>query len=97
MDRPYLGPDKTYDAQRKERMQDAIDDYLNDVNVDVRRIYEDILSCIDDLETYHQKHLDRTSTLKTFMRGRKDLDFMDDIMKDCGSEDRILLNEDNPT
>ena len=30
MTRPFIGSDKTYEEQRKCRMQDAIDDYLND-------------------------------------------------------------------
>ena len=32
MTRPFIGPDMTYDEQRKCRMQDAIDDYLSDEN-----------------------------------------------------------------
>ena len=99
---PYLGPDKTYDEQRKCRLQDAIDDYLQDDTVDSRRIYEDILSCIEDVLTYHQKHVQRASQLKTFMKGRKDLDFVDDMLDDPQlahkwQYDRILLNEDNHT
>ena len=30
---PYIGPDMTYEKQRKCRMQDAIDDYLQDDEV----------------------------------------------------------------
>ena len=30
MPSPIIGPDNTYEKQRKCRMQDAIDDYLND-------------------------------------------------------------------
>ena len=52
---PYIGPDMTYEHQRKCRMQDAIDDYLQDDEVDARRAYEEMLSCVQDVIDYHQK------------------------------------------
>ena len=36
MTRPFIGPDMTYNEQRKCRMQDAIDDYLSDEKVSPR-------------------------------------------------------------
>ena len=46
---PYIGPDMTYEQQRKCRMQDAIDDYLQDDEVDARRAHEEMLSCVQDV------------------------------------------------
>ena len=61
---PYIGPDMTYEHQRKCRMQDAIDDYLQDDEVDARRAYEEMLSCVQDVIDYHQKSM---SKLENFM------------------------------
>ena len=44
--RPYLGPDTTYEEQRKMRFQDAIDDYLLD----------DQVSALTHGTTHHQVH-----------------------------------------
>lgn len=63
-----------YSQQRKERMQDAIDDYLNDDEVDARRTYEEILSCVDDVINYHKKQLDKAVALKSLMMGHRSFD-----------------------
>ena len=62
---PYIGPDMTYEHQRKCRMQDAIDDYLQDDEVDARRAYEEMLSCVQDVIDYHQKEY--VKRLENFM------------------------------
>ena len=67
-DQPY-DYKKEYAIQRKDRMQDAIDDYLQDESVDARRIYEEMLSCIDDVIHYHKRHLDRAQGLRSLMQG----------------------------
>ena len=46
-----------YAKQRKDRMQDAIDDYLQDEHVDARQAYEEILSCVDDVIEYITRSL----------------------------------------
>ena len=65
-----------YATQRKDRMQDAIDDYLQDSEVDSRRIYEEILSCIDDVINHHQTQLDKATTLRSLMMGNREVDFL---------------------
>ena len=65
---------KTYAAQRKDRMQDAIDDYLQDDKVSSRQAYEEMLSCVQDVIDYHKKSLDRALDLKSFMMGNRDID-----------------------
>ena len=46
-----------YAIQRKDRMHDAIEDYLNDEKVDARRAYEEMLSCIDNTIQVRKKQL----------------------------------------
>ena len=83
-----------YARQRKDRMQDAIDDYLQDDKVDSRRVYEEMLSCIDDVIKYHKTSMERAVELKSLMMGHREIDFFDD--QELASKwmyDKILLNE----
>ena len=64
--------DKEYARQRKNRMQDAIDDYLNDEAVEARRAYEEILSCVDDVRQYHKDQYDKANELYNLMLGNRD-------------------------
>jgi len=86
--RPFIGPDNTYEKQRKCRMQDAIDDYLQDDKVDARQAYEEMLSCINDVISYHKNSMDRAVKLKSLMHGHRDLDFMDDLLDDPELSDK---------
>ena len=70
-ERPFLGLDTTYEEQRKCRMQDAIDDYLNDEEIDARRSYEEMLSCIDDVKQYHKKLYDKADELYNLLLGNR--------------------------
>lgn len=69
---------KTYNEQRKDRMQDAIDDYLQDDRVDIQQIYDDIMYCLQDVIDYHKRGMDRALTLKNLMMGNRTVDFVDD-------------------
>jgi len=73
--RPYLGPDDTYEKQRKLRFQDAIDDYLLDDQVSSRQIYEEMLSCVYDTLSYYEKNAERVRGLKNLMMGHKECEF----------------------
>ncbi len=77
---PFLGPDNTYEKQRKCRMQDAIDDYLTDERVPARQAYEEMLSCINDVIKYHEQAYCRAASLRDLMMGYREVDF-DDIAK----------------
>lgn len=57
---------QSYEQQRKDRLQGVIDDYLQDEKMSSRQVFEEILSCINDVAEYHQKHLDRANDLKSF-------------------------------
>ena len=76
--RPFLGPDQTYEKQRQNRMQDAIDDYLTDEKVPARQAYEEMLSCIDDVIKYHEKAYCRARGLRDLMMGHRMVDDLDD-------------------
>ena len=71
--------EKEFEQQRKDRLQDAIDEYLQDDKVSPRRAYEEILSCIQDVMDYNRKQLDRATVLKSLMMGHREVDDIDDL------------------
>ena len=79
--RPKIQHDweKEYAKQRKDRLQDAIDEYLQDGEISPRQVYEEILSCIDDVINMHKKHLNRAVSVKSLMMGHREVDFIDDL------------------
>ena len=44
----------TYAEQRKLRLQDVVDDYLQDDDVSVLEMYNDIRDCLEDIISYHE-------------------------------------------
>jgi len=79
--RPEIQHDwkKEFARQRKDRLQDAIDEYLQDHEVSVRQTYEEMLSCVQDVIDYHTKCLDRAVNLKSFMMGHREIDTLDEL------------------
>jgi len=67
---------KEYETQRKDRMQNCIDDYLQDNKVTARRAYEEILSCVDDVINYHKKEYEKAVELKSLMLGHRECDII---------------------
>ncbi len=63
-----------YARQRKDRMQDAIDDYLQDDRVTAYRAYEEILCCIHDVISYHKNNLKKAENLRDLMLGYRNTD-----------------------
>ena len=79
--RPFFAnPDRTYEKQRQDRMQDAIDDYLTDDKRSPRQTYEEMLSCINDVIKYHEQAYCRAASLRDLMMGHREVD-MDDLAK----------------
>ncbi|AOO14217.1 hypothetical protein Sn110110_023 [Cyanophage S-RIM14] len=71
-----------YAVQRKDRMGDAIGDYLNDDKVEARQAYEEMLSEAIDWRDYHQKQLTKAQQFLDLIhpnRGESlsNLDFLD--------------------
>ena len=80
MTSPIIQPDQTYEKQRLCRMQDAIDDYLQDDKVSARQTYEEMLSCINDVIKYHEQAYCRARSLRDLMMGHREVD-LDDLAK----------------
>jgi len=70
---------KQYAEQRKDRMQDAIDDYLQDDSVDARQTYEEILSCVQDVINYHKKEYAKAQELYDLMLGYRQIESLYDV------------------
>lgn len=68
---------KEYEKQRKDRLQDSIDEYLQDDKVTARRAYEEILSCVDDVINYHKREYDKAVELKSLMLGHRECDLLE--------------------
>ena len=71
-----------YAVQRKDRMGDAIGDYLSDDKVEARQAYEEMLSEAIDWRDYHQKQLTKAQQFLDLIhpnRGESlsNLDFLD--------------------
>ena len=80
-EQPLITSD-SYAKQRQNRMQDAIDDYLNDEKVSSRKAYEEMLSCINDVIQYHEKAYCRARGLYDLMMGNREIDpFLDDLLQ----------------
>ena len=62
---------KTYEAQRKDRMGEAIGDYLTDEKCDSRECYEEMLAEVQSWIDYHRKFLTKAETLKELMLGNR--------------------------
>lgn len=63
-----------YARQRRDRMQDAIDDYLQDDKISAHRTYEEMLCCIHDVIRYHKKNLKKAEDLRDLMLGYRNID-----------------------
>lgn len=63
---------KTYEQQRRDRLADAVGDYLTCESTDARQCYEDMLAEIDGWIDYHQKFLNKATKLKKLIMGDYD-------------------------
>ena len=70
-ERPFLGLDTTYADQRKDRMGDAIGDYLNDEEVDAAQAYQEMLSETQEWVKYHHTQWKKGKDLLELMLGHK--------------------------
>lgn len=62
---------KTYAQQRRDRMGDAIGDYLTDEDIDARQAYEEMLAEVKVWVDYHQKFLVKAQNLYALMLGER--------------------------
>jgi len=61
----------SYAKQRRDRMGDAIGDYLTDESVDARQAYEEILTEVQFWIDYHKKFLVKAQNLYALMNGER--------------------------
>jgi hypothetical protein len=69
--RPTLKPDKefeemmskAYDEQRRDRLTDCIDDYLNDDDKTAIDLYDDMLASLEETRDYHSKQIQKIDSL----------------------------------
>ena len=66
----------TYSTQRRNRLADCVNDYLNDDDVTARQFYEELLHEIDDSLQYHKRNYDKILEAKNLVLGHR---FCDDI------------------
>ena len=90
-ERPFLGPDQTYDKQRRCRLADIIGDYLQDEDCDARRFYEEMLSELNDWIDYHRRFARKGENMRELMMSGTALSF-DQSVKDYSD---ILTGLDN--
>jgi hypothetical protein len=55
---------ETIEKQRRNRLSDAIGDYITDESIPPEKIYSEILQEIDDWIFYFQKNTDRVKALR---------------------------------
>ena len=70
-DRPTLKPNKefeemmskSYDEQRRDRLTDCIDDYLNDDDKTAIDLYDDMLASLEETRSYHERQINKIDSL----------------------------------
>ena len=65
----------TYEEQRRERLSDAIFDYLSDEDVTPTHIHNAIMEEIQTSYDYHAKHARRCQDLLDLMNGKDIVDY----------------------
>ena len=67
----------TYAEQRKLRLQDVVDDYLQDDDVSVLEMYNDIRDCLEDIISYHEMCKSRAQGALELIVGHHSTDKVD--------------------
>lgn len=62
-------PANSYEEQRKNRLDDAVADYLNDADCSASDMYTDLIDVITEWEKYHQEYYQKAEQLKNLVRG----------------------------
>jgi hypothetical protein len=75
---PIVGSDKTYAEQRKCRLQDAVDDYMQDDKVTILEFYHDLKDCLQDIISYHTTSKERAEGALQLVLGYRPVDGLDD-------------------
>ena len=81
---------KSYEAQRRERLSDAIFDYIQDDNVDARELYRDIKNEVVSSMNYYKRYADKCNDLLDKLNGYREVDFS---LEDLAPQDNQLMNK----
>lgn len=61
-----------YSKQRRERLANAVADYLTCDKTSARQCYEEILAEIEETIAYYRSNMEKAKTLKAFLLGNSD-------------------------
>ena len=62
---------KSYEDQRKERLQDVVDDYLTDSDVSPLTFYHDLRDCLEDIISFHEVSKNRAQGALELIMGNR--------------------------
>lgn len=65
---------KSYEEQRRERLNEAIFDYIQDENASARDLYLDIRNEIESTLQYHRKYVNKCNELMDHLNGFREID-----------------------
>ena len=54
---------KSYNEQRRNRLTDCIDDYLNDDDKTAIDLYDDMLASLEETRNYHERQINKIDSL----------------------------------
>ena len=69
---------KSYEDQRKERLQDVVDDYLTDSEVSPLTFYHDLRDCLEDIISFHEVSKNRAQGALELIMGYRPVDLDSD-------------------
>lgn len=72
---PFADFEKTYRAQMKDRLADALGEFINDENISAEEAYKCILSELDLWVEYYEKFYHKVKKLKLMVSGFEIDDF----------------------
>ena len=75
--RPTINHDweQEYQKQRKNRLTDAVDEYLQDSNTSILAFYNDLKDVIEELIDYHKANKERAEGALQLINGHRPIDF----------------------
>lgn len=71
--RPQKDWMETYYNQRRDRLADAVGDYLTCDDTSARQCYEEMLAEVDGWINHHRQHLNKAQALKDLLMGENDV------------------------
>ena len=86
---------KEYAKQRKDRLQDSVDEYLQDDEVSILTFYNDLRDCMEEIISYHEKNKQKAQGMLDLILGHRPVDFDHDFNYDAGGM-KIPVDSDTP-